>query len=54
MSYNLIEQKMYKILKALCLMLLVSNSGIAQTGKVFDQLSHKSKILNTDRNFAIY
>ena len=45
---------MYKILKVLCLMLLVSNSGIAQTGKVFDLLSHKSKILNTDRNFAIY
>ncbi|MGM5468730.1 alpha/beta hydrolase [Flavobacteriaceae bacterium LMO-SS05] len=26
----------------------------AQTGKVFDQLSHKSKILKTERNFAIY
>jgi enterochelin esterase-like enzyme len=27
---------------------------IAQTGKVFDNLSMKSKILNSDRKFAIY
>ena len=26
----------------------------AQTGKVFDNLSMKSKILNMDRKFAIY
>lgn len=45
---------MNKMLKVLCLMFLGSSLGIAQTGKVFDQLSHKSKILNTDRNFAIY
>ena len=53
-SYNLIQEMIYKFLKVLCLMILVSNLGIAQTGKVFDQLSHKSKILNSDRNFAIY
>ncbi len=34
--------------------LLISMSGFAQTGKVYEQLSHPSKILNTDRNFAIY
>lgn len=34
--------------------LIFSINAFAQTGKVFDQLSHKSKILNTDRNFAIY
>ena len=28
--------------------------GNGQTGKVFDQLSHTSKILKTDRNYAIY
>jgi len=34
--------------------LIFSINALAQTGKVFDQLSHKSKILKTDRNFAIY
>ncbi len=34
--------------------LFVSVSGFTQTGKVFDQLSHTSKILKTDRNFAVY
>ncbi len=33
---------------------MLSLNAFAQTGKVFDQLSHKSKILKTDRNFAIY
>ena len=33
---------------------ILSLNTFAQTGKVFDQLSHKSKILKTDRNFAIY
>jgi enterochelin esterase-like enzyme len=45
---------MTKILKLYALSLVVSTFGFAQTGKVFDQLSHKSKILKTDRNFAIY
>lgn len=34
--------------------ILFNTYALAQTGKVFDQLSHKSKILKTDRNFAIY
>lgn len=45
---------MTKILKLYALSLAISTFGFAQTGKVFDQLSHKSKILKTDRNFAIY
>lgn len=44
---------MIKILKLCCAILITAN-GFAQTGKVFDQLTHKSKILKTDRNFAIY
>ncbi len=34
--------------------LLYSVSGVAQTGKVWDNLSMKSAILKSDRNFAIY
>lgn len=34
--------------------LLISVTGFSQTGKVYDQLSHPSKILNTERHFAIY
>ncbi len=45
---------MTKVLKLIVLTLVISVSGFAQTGKVFDQLTHKSKILKTDRNFAIY
>lgn len=45
---------MGKILKTLCLGLLISGLGFGQSGKVFDKVSHKSKILKTDRNFAIY
>jgi len=45
---------MTKVLKLIVLSLVISASGFAQTGKVFDQLTHKSKILKTDRNFAIY
>lgn len=45
---------MTKVLKLIVLSLVISVSGFAQTGKVFDQLTHKSKILKTDRNFAIY
>lgn len=39
---------------AIALIFSVSFLSIAQTGKVFDQLSHTSKILNTERNYAIY
>lgn len=45
---------MGKLLKTICVVLLISGLGFGQNGKVFDKLSHKSKILNTDRNFAIY
>jgi enterochelin esterase-like enzyme len=44
-------------MKRICVFLfslLVSSSLLAQTGKVFDNLSMKSKILNMDRKFAIY
>lgn len=50
----LLHKKMNKYLITTCAFLLVFSLGIAQTGKVFDKLSHKSKILNSDRNFAIY
>ena len=45
---------MKTILRLIVLGLVPFLSGYAQTGKVFDQVSHKSKILKTDRNFAIY
>ncbi len=40
------------LLISLCVMFSFMN--FAQTGKVFDNLSHPSKILKGDRNFAIY
>ena len=43
-----------KIVQLIILSLLISTSGFAQTGKVFDQLSHTSEILKNERNFAIY
>lgn len=45
---------MEKIFRLFMLSFVICVLGNAQTGKVFDQLSHKSKILKTDRNFAIY
>jgi len=42
------------ILRILVLSLVTLVSVYAQSGKVFDQVPHKSKILKTDRNFAIY
>ena len=45
---------MPKILKVICVSLIIVTSGTAQSGKVFDHLSHQSKILKTNRNFAIY
>src|SRR5687767_2485474 len=38
----------------LFLLLLIPFTSISQTGKVFDNLSVKSKLLNSDRKFAIY
>ncbi len=45
---------MQKVILVLVLSLLVSVTGFGQSGKVFDQLSHTSKILKGERNFAIY
>ncbi len=45
---------MQKVIQLLVLSFLISTSGFGQTGKVFDQLSHTSKILKGERNFAIY
>lgn len=45
---------MRKSVQLIVLSLLVHISVLSQTGKVFEQLSHTSKILKTERNFAIY
>ena len=45
---------MHKLFNVICVCLLITISGFAQSGKVFDKLSHESKILKTNRNFAIY
>lgn len=45
---------MQKVIQILVLSFVISTSGFGQTGKVFDQLSHTSKILKGERNFAIY
>jgi enterochelin esterase-like enzyme len=45
---------MKKAIQLLVLSFLISMSGFGQTGKVFDQLTHTSKILKTERNYAIY
>ena len=48
------NHKMKKIYLSVLLLLLISISSFAQTGKVYDNLSVTSKILNCERNFAIY
>lgn len=45
---------MKKQLVILGFCLMFSSMSFTQTGKVFDKLSHPSKILKGDRNFAIY
>lgn len=45
---------MKKLLAVFGFCLMFSFTNFAQTGKVFDKLSHSSKILKRDRNFAIY
>ena len=45
---------MQKVLLVVVLSLLVLAPGFGQTGKVFDDLSHSSKILKSERKFAIY
>jgi enterochelin esterase-like enzyme len=45
---------MINFFKFLVITLLFSTTGFTQTGQVFDNVSHHSKILKTDRNFAVY
>jgi len=45
---------MKKIISLVNLALLVTFSSFAQSGKVYDNLSMTSKILNSERKFAIY
>lgn len=45
---------MQRFLQILILSCLTFNVGFSQTGQVFDQLTHTSKILKAERNVAIY
>jgi len=45
---------MKKIIALLSLCFCFITSSMAQTGTVYDNLSHSSKILKTERNFAVY
>jgi enterochelin esterase-like enzyme len=45
---------MQKVIYLTVLSFLISSLSFSQSGKVFEQLSHPSKILKGDRNFAIY
>ncbi len=45
---------MKKIIALFSFCLCILTSSIAQTGTVYDNLSHSSKILKTERNFAVY
>jgi len=45
---------MKKLILLLCISLTPIGSVIAQTGKVFDKLSMSSKILNSERKYAVY
>ncbi len=45
---------MPKVILSFILSFFISNLSFAQSGKVFDKLSHPSKILKDERNFAIY
>jgi len=45
---------MRKTITLLCLLILLSSMTFAQSGKVFDNLFMKSKILKSDRKYAIY
>jgi len=46
---------MKKLASLALLILLVSSAYLnAQTGKVFDKLTMNSKILNMERNYAVY
>jgi enterochelin esterase-like enzyme len=45
---------MKRLMKLIGLALIISSSGLAQTGKVLDSEFLKSNILKSDRKFAIY
>ena len=45
---------MKRLIIAVVAFFLINIGLNAQTGKVFDQLSHTSKILKMDRNYAVY
>ncbi len=45
---------MQSVFRVFVFCLLLPHLSFTQTGKVFDQLSHTSKILKGERNFAIY
>ena len=45
---------MRKNLLLICLGFLILQSSFSQTGKVYDNLSMKSTILKSERNFAVY
>jgi enterochelin esterase-like enzyme len=45
---------MKKIISFSLILMFVASATFAQTGKVFDNLTMKSKILNMDRKFSIY
>ncbi len=45
---------MRKNLLLICLGFLILQSSFAQSGKVYDNLSLKSTILKSERNFALY
>lgn len=45
---------MQKVLLVIVLSVFISASCFGQTGKVYDRVSHTSKILKEERNFAVY
>ncbi len=55
-SINIINRKIHKMRKQLLLFILILFPALllAQSGKVFDNLSMKSEILKMDRKYAIY
>ena len=54
MKFKLEKRLPMKRLSPFILILTLTSLLSAQTGKVWDNLSMKSKILNMDRKFAIY
>ena len=46
--------KKMKVIKLTVLIIMIPLAVLSQNGKVYEELSHVSKILNTERNYAIY